>query len=823
MKIGKFLISLLLTIGLIYVLNKKWGSIPPLGKMLSPQHGFWQNAETKADLSNQSYQFTQLKGAASVYMDNRLVPHVFAQHNEDAFFIQGFLHAKYRLWQMEFQTYFAAGRISEIVGAKAIQLDRKFRRLGMVYAAKNSLKEMEKDADTKLALENYANGVNAYINSLSESQLPIEYKLLDYKPEQWSTLKTALLLKYMSFDLAGYEEDFEKENTKAILTKAMYETAYLYGNDSLSPIIYNTLNFSNPEKALTIPKNVDSVYFNFAAQKANDIVDIKPNKNNGSNNWAVSGSKTKSGKPILCNDPHLGLNLPSLWYEMQLNTPSFNTYGATLPGAPAVIIGFNDSCSFGFTNAMRDVRDYYEIKFKDNSKKEYLFNGKWEAATIEIENIKCKDAATFYDTVAYVKEFGPVMYDNSYRGTALQQTTADRTNGKNYAVRWIAHDASNELRTFLLLNKSKNYKDYLNAINGFSCPGQNMIFACNSGDIAIKQQGKFPAKWYRQGDFPMPGWDSTYAWQGYIPEAANIQMYNPTAGFVSSANQYPYNTKTYPYYLGGNYMTPRGYQINNQLALMNNITVTDMQHLQNNNFNVFARMMLPLLIQKTNTVKLNANAQKYLTQLKSWNYEATANSEAQTLFTLWNDELEANVWYDELVKANTWVRPLETTLYDVLVKDSNMVFVNNINTTEKESLQNLVTNSLNNIALKADSLSKTNSLAWAKHKKTMIKHLIDKDANMAFSRFDLNIGGGMHIINATQKDHGPSWKMIVEMKDKVDAYGIYPGGQSGNPGSKYYDNAVKDWAAGKYYKLWLMHISEKESKDILFTLTFNNK
>jgi penicillin G amidase len=821
MKYVKFILSLLATSALVFALNKKWGPTPPMGKFLNPQQGFWKNGDKEQDFKNADLHFANLKGKVEVYFDKRLVPHVFAEKDEDAYFVQGYIHAKYRLWQMEFQTHYAAGRISEIVGEKALPLDRKFRRLGMVYAAENALKETQKDPLSKMATDSYTAGVNAYIDQLQDKDLPFEYKLLDYKPEHWNNLKTALLLKYMSFDLAGYEDDFEKQNTKALFDKLMYETIYQYGNDSLSPIAPMGTVFSKPGVDLKIPKNIDSVYLNYKNKTISDIKDVnKPNKNNGSNNWAVSGTKTKSGKPILCNDPHLGLNLPSLWYEIQLHTPNFNTYGASLPGTPAVIIGFNDSCSFGFTNAMRDVRDYYEIKFKDASRKEYWFNNTWQTSTIKYDTIKIRNQVAYIDTVAYIKEFGPVMYDASFRGVGVGNSEEKRADGKNYAVRWIAHDPSNEMRTFLLLNRSKNFNDYQNAISSFVCPGQNMIFACNQGDIAIKQQGQFPAKWYRQGDFPMPGWDSTYAWQAMIPANENYMIKNPERGFISSANQYPYDTKTYPYYLGGNYPFTRGYYLNQRLSALNGITTEDMQNLQNDNYNVFARMLLPTFLKYCDESSLNADAKKYLALVKSWNFKGDLKEKGATIFYLWNNKVEDNIWKDELAQTQNYSWPQESSLLDALQHDSAMAFVDNINTPEKESLRKIITASLNDLTTALNTEEKNNTLEWSKHKATMIKHLMDKDKNLAISRFNLPIGGGVHMLNATTADHGPSWKMIVHMTDKVEAYGVYPGGQSGNPGSAYYDNFIDTWASGKYYKLWLMQQSEAKSADVLFTLNF---
>jgi len=356
MKILPSIIAAAITTGFVVVLNTKLLLPAPLAKLLSPQHGIWQNAENaNADFSADLH-FPQLKGKVSTYLDERLVPHVFAEQESDVFFVQGYLHAKFRLWQMELQTHAAAGRASEIIGIKALAHDREFRRLGMTYAAEIALKEMEKDPDTKMACDAYTSGVNAYINSLTESKLPIEYKLIGYKPEPWSNLKIALFLKYMSFDLSGNDDDFEMTNAKNYFSKEDFDLLYPQKQDSLDPIIPKGTIYATPKVAINAPASADSLYFNDKELLA--LEKLKPDRNNGSNNWAVSGSKTKSGAPILANDPHLGLNLPSLWFEMQLSTPTYNAYGATFPGAPSVIIGFNDQCAFGFTNGGRDVKDY---------------------------------------------------------------------------------------------------------------------------------------------------------------------------------------------------------------------------------------------------------------------------------------------------------------------------------------------------------------------------------------------------------------------------------------------------------------------------------
>jgi penicillin amidase len=422
MRIFLSILSAAVAVALIYFLNIQLpvngGKTPRLGYFLSPQKGFWQNAESENASFDMDVVSNKLKGSSEVYLDDRLVPHVYASDEHDAYFIQGFLHAKFRLWQMEFQTDAAGGRLSEIMGDSSngknfLSIDKFFRRLGMVYAAENSLKAIENDPEIKAACDAYTEGVNAYIATLDESSYPFEFKLLDYKPEPWTNLRTALLSKYMAWDLAGFEQDFERTNARSVFTKEQFEALYPYGQDSLQPIIPKGIVFPKRGNDIIPPAVADSLYLNFKTVTAvvNEL--IKPDPANGSNNWAIAGSRSKSGRPILCNDPHLDLNLPSIWYEMQMSAPGLNTYGVSLPGAPGIVIGFNDSCAWGVTNAERDVKDYYEITFQDNSKQQYFFDSAWHATTFRQEIIKIKGKLS--DTLQIpMTIWGPVMYDDSY-------------------------------------------------------------------------------------------------------------------------------------------------------------------------------------------------------------------------------------------------------------------------------------------------------------------------------------------------------------------------------------------------------------------------
>lgn len=818
MRILPFVASAIITSGLVVLFNSSLVLPAALGKLLSPQHGVWQNAEPASENFNANFIFPQLNGKVDAYIDDRLVPHIFAEQENDAYFVQGFLHAKFRLWQMELQTFAAGGRASEILGEKGLEHDREFRRLGMVYAAEIALHEAEKDPVIIAVYNAYTAGVNSYIESLTESSLPLEYKLIGYKPEKWSNLKTALFLKYMCYDLAAGENDFEMTNAKSYFTADDFTKLFPDTQDSLDPIIPKGTIFEKQKIFPVAPANADSGYLNNHDLAVTEY--SKPDRDNGSNNWAVSGSKTKSGAPILCSDPHLGLNLPSLWYEVQISTPTFNAYGVSFPGAPGVIIGYNDSCAFGFTNGGRDVRDYYEIKFKDDTRKEYLFNGDYHTTTFRIDTIKIKNKPDFIDSVAYVKlgnDWCPVMYDKSFSG-------GRNTNNKYYAVRWKAHDASNELKIFNMLNHAKNYADYSAAVTNLHTPGQNCVFACKNGDIALRTQGEWPAKWKGQGDFVMPGYDSSYLWQGMIPQDEVPYQYNPERGFVSSANQKPVDDNTYPYYLGINYPIYRGFEINHRLNAMTGITPQDMMALQTDNYNAPAAMLMSLIFKNMKENELSGEEKKYFDYLKGWDLRNDVDSKAATVFEVLWDNLQDTIFNDEFSKApKVIMRPFESSLLESLLKDSAYKFLDNINTPQKETLADDIIAAMKKAAVALKQAEKAKKLEWGKYKQTIIYNLAKFPA---FSR-DVVIGGSGHNINANKMDiekkqaHGPSWRMVISLTAKTEAYGVYPGGQSGNPGSKYYDSFVDQWAAGKYYTLWMMTKEEMGDKRVLAKMSFS--
>jgi penicillin amidase len=788
MKIFKALISLLVTVTLIWFLNSSQSigsvSLPPLGKLLDPFHGFWQNAEKGATFPK-TLDLSGLKGEVQVIYDSAMIPHIFATNDDDAYFAQGYVTASMRLWQMETQVRAGKGRLAEILGPVLLERDRSQRRLGMMYAAENAIHEMEKDPKTLAAVTSYTAGVNAYIASLNYNNLPMEYKLLNYKPEPWSNLDCAMLLKNMAQTLNMGEKDKEMTRALAMVGKPTLDLLWPDNENVGDPIVDRTNNWKfNPVNLDTVPLAVpDGLLVSVPSHGY-------ANKDVGSNNWVVSGSKTETGSPILCNDPHLNLSLPSIWFAIHLNAPGMNVMGSSLPGAPSVIIGFNDSIAWGVTNAQRDAVDFYKIKFKDKFMNEYMSDGSWKKSRKVIEKIDIKGREPYYDTVTYTHH-GPVVYDLGFHATDPDNL---------YAFRWLSHDGSNELRTFYELNRGRNYNDFMKALDNFQTPAQNFVFASTAGDIAIRVQGKFPVRRKDEGKFVLDGTKTSQEWKAFIPFDQNVTDKNPMRGFASSANQYPADA-TYPYYINASsYEAYRNRRINKVIGSLSKVTIKDMMALQQDNYNLKAAESLPYFLGNLDSTSFNESEKRAWQLLKSWDYNNSIESEAASYYEAWWDALMPLTW-DEFSDQDNYIDPPTTyTTIKLLKEQPALPYFDMKSTKEVETARELLRKSfkLGVDAIEAWKKERGKDPKWADYKGTVINHLMQLQPLSVRA----TIGGNHDIVNATTRTHGPSWRMIVSLeKSGVKAWGVYPGGQSGSPGSPYYANMIPMWAEGKYMSL----------------------
>lgn len=811
----KFIIPLLITILFIVALNTRIGDIPPMGAFLDPFHGFWQNAERTAPVQDLYRALPGLQEQATVAFDERRVPHIFAGNQHDLYMLHGYITARHRLWQMEFQVHAAAGRISEIIGEQAVEYDRFQRRLGMVEGAEQSVEAMRNNPDSRKALEAYTEGVNAYIESLDRAQYPLEYKVLDYEPEPWTPLKTGLLLMNMAQTLTGHSSAASLTRAYGQLEEELFGELYPVTPPYAEPYItgmetgaMDPLQATPPDSAFTprilgdpgrVPPELghgptpgsNGDRFELASPP------IFPETENrtvgaGSNNWAVDGSRTRSGHPLLAYDPHQSLSIPALWYEVHLNSPEMNVYGATIPGAPVVVTGFNEHIAWGQTNAGSDVMDLHEIEFRDERRDAYYHDGEWLETRKEPISIEVRGSEAVQDTIIYTHH-GPV--------TVLEdESPFEPFVPPDHAVRWSAHEASNEVLALQKINRADDYESFVEGLEHFEVPAQTYIYADREDNIALWHNGRLPVRWSQQGRFISDGRDPAHDWQAWLPHDHLPHERNPEKGYLASANQLPVD-EAYPYYLGWDYAGyERGTRVHNLLAQSRDTDTAFHQRMQLDNHSLHAERSLPLLLEQLDLQALNAGEQELMAVLQEWDHAMDPAEIAPSLFSRWWEQFHNTLWDYHLTtpgQDHPVKRPRRDVTVDLL-ENRPQAEVFQIN--GEHALADMVTEAFRKAVqhLEEQYGEVGESWQWGHVQGAEITHLADIPGLGLESLFK---GGSNTSINALKGDHGPSWRMVVDLEPPVSGYGVYPGGQTGNPGSPAYDEFVDTWAEGELYEL----------------------
>lgn len=750
------------------------GTLPPVGNFFNPFSGFWQNAESST-LQDEELQLSELKEPVSVVFDERLVPHIFASNEEDLTYVQGYLHARFRLWQMDITARQSAGRLSEVFGRNLLANDQRMRRMGMARTAEYYVKSWQ-ECDEFPMLENYVRGVNAFITQLDRAGYPLEFKLFNYQPELWTMEKTAMVVMSMNLTLCGRNEDIMATNTLHLLGKEQFTTLFPRWNPRQSPVIPSEVRWDFQAVGESDINN-STGYFE------GEIINDAP-RFTGSNNWAVSGKKTVDGIPVLCNDPHLSLTLPSIWYELQMQSNRQNTYGVSIPGIPYIAIGFNDHIAWGETNVGMDVSDLYEIKWLDDDHTTYLLDGQTKTVETRIESYLLNDGSVVFDTVK-ITHWGPVFQEGD----------------RPVALHWLPNLIPDNclIITFRRLNQARNFTEYYQALQPFQSPAQNFVFASQEGDIALKVQGAFPIKPENEGQFIMDGSTRDNAWKDYILFEQTPFVKNPDRDFVSSANQNSTDT-TYPFRYHGYFEDYRGRTLNEELEKMEDISIEQMKALQNSNYDKLAAELCPLLI----TLVHNQDAGNAWTrELENWDFRYEAGSRQPILFEIWKENYYHLVW-DEIRQVETErnLKMLYPEIWRTIAlteEDPANRYFDRMDTPEREEAGDLAVLSLQVSIPVFDSLFQLDpELTWKTYRPVDINHL---SRIGAFSVKGVETGGTSTALNSVKETHGPSWRMIVKLSDPVQAWGVYPGGQSGNPGSQFYRDQIETWTQGQYYPL----------------------
>ncbi|MEM9837067.1 MAG: penicillin acylase family protein [Bacteroidota bacterium] len=785
--------------------------VPALGSFIYPTTGFWRNARPQLIQPHSGQiELNHPDAKGTVVYDDRGVPHIFAPNLEAAVFLQGYVTAKDRLWQMDISTRSTGGRLAEVLGKKLIERDRRQIRHGYRAAARNSEATWQQYFPEDYALTStYTAGINAFIAQLSPEDYPLEFKLLDYAPEPWSVYKSALVTKGMSQSMTDRWTDAQASKALQAFGPETYKVLFPEDNPRLSPIVPNGTPFDFAEKPLrkkeianpsTHTGNNTPVYGQQQPiDNSEEGVDetafpFSYHPQNGSNNWVVAGSKSATGKPILASDPHLNLTLPSIWYEVQIHTPELNCRGVSLPGLPLIVIGFNDHIAWGMTNGSVDVTDWYTIDWVDEEMNYYTLDSVKTAVNWVSDTMRIKGEADQIITTPWT-HWGPVPEMDTaalYYGLAKQQVSLFAPKDRR----------SSEISAVKGAMAATNYTEFRAAMSAYYDPIMNFAYGDRAGNISLLSNGYYPLRPNQQGRFAQDGSLTKNDWQGYIPYEHLPESFNPKRGFVSSANQRQTDT-TYPYHYVSNYSNWRSRIINRRLSQLKDVNQRSMKELQLNAYSVLAEDLLPLLLAKINRQQLDQEGKRIFQLLSEWNYTYTAESQAASYFEVWRRKVYG-LTVDELGRENG-LPYLTTWNWINLIRERPNHNIFDIRETDSKETAAILAQRAFDEMLEEEALPN-----WSQQRGTHIRHL---GLVPGFGSDALTTGGHFSAPNAINTTHGPSWRMVVELGENPRAWGVLPGGPSGNPASPLYEAGVSEWAKGRYYELnrW-NDLAEAEAK-----------
>lgn len=816
----RHLLFALLAFGLLFgwirLLDAKRGPLPAVGRFFSPYEGFWRNAEPLRPPRGAEVRLPGLTGTVVAEFDRRGVPHLFAPDLYTAFYAQGYVTARDRLWQMDIQSRAGMGRLSEILGPGMLRFDLERRRFGMARVARASLDRMLRDSLTRVALEGYSAGVNAWIDGLRPADLPLEFKLLDYKPEPWTPLKSAVLIQNMKWTLSQSHEDVRLTRVLDSLGGGFLARYFPLRHPGSEPILPGDVfpvrdSGGGGAGEGRASSSRGSVRAGGAQAAVSDSLWPRPHPASGSNNFVIAGARTRAGTPLLANDPHLDLTLPSLWYEVQVKAGGpggFNAYGVSIPGLPGLVIGFTRGAAWGLTNGMDDVFDWHALRLRDDAAKgapEYLWRGRWRALRRVPDTIHVRGRDAVVDTQWWTHT-GPVPVKPG-------EVPFGKNTPPGHALQWTALEPSNELGAFLRLLVAEDVPGFRRAIRDLHAPAQNIVFATRS-DIALAHQGRIPAKREGQGRLVAGAAAAeSKEWRAYIPQARLPFAQNPARGWLASANQ-EVTDPGYPWYLGANfYPSERAQRLHRLLFPARDVTLSDAFGFMLDSRSRHAGRALRLLLRHVpdpearatpDTVALDSARAHALELLRGWDYRYAANASAPVLFESWWAAFYRATWDDDL-RGDTiaFPRPSRAVTLSLLASDSLHPVFDDIRTPERESAGDLARAAFETAleafhALPASARGPDGDPQWGRVRPARVPHLLRLPS---LGRDGLPVDGCGECLNAQRGSHGPSWRMVVQTGHVPEALGIYPGGQSGNPGSPRYDAFVDDWAAGRAYRL----------------------
>ncbi|SIT89347.1 penicillin acylase family protein [Edaphobacillus lindanitolerans] len=723
-----------------------------------------------------------LEEEVSVVRDAKGVPHIRAASDADLYRAQGFVQAQDRLFQMDLARRQASGRLAEVVGEAAVPSDKLFRTFSLRQAAADS--ESGYGEDAREVLGWFAEGVNAFIDHAKEDgKLPYEFRLLGYEPEEWTPVDSLTIGKFMAYDLGG--------NWNALAFRHWAVNEYDGGKMK--------------ELFIRYPENAPSI---LEANRENPVAiagafdaSLIPPEHNGSNNWVVSGDKTASGKPLLADDPHLGLTTPSIWYEMHLQSPEQNVTGVIFGGIPGIILGHNENVAWGVTNVGPDVQDLYIEEQNPDNPAEFRWDGEWEQAAVRDEPIKVKDGDTI-DFEVVTTRHGPIISDIMLPDTG--------TGGDLLSMQWTALEPTRELEAVMQMNKASDWDDFDRALRNFNAPAQNFVFASKDGTIAYRANGNIPIRKKGDGQLPVPGNSSEYGWEGYIPYEELPTAVNPDEGFIATANNQVIGDD-YPYHITDFWAQPYRYErIAEVLEDGDSFTPEDMMDLQMDVKNLYAREFLDEMLGSLKSTGADGKYGKAVKLLEEWNGEDDKELGAPLIFHKWMRDLP-RVMFEKAMPEDVYdLMPGKNHITDEMMRQAYAGKPGEW-VTEYGGVDKWVSDSFERTmkGLSDEFGESTDKWKWGDYHQLVFPHPLGS-ASPIFEKLlspprTATSGSAVTVQAAGFKDdgsadHGASWRFVADLSDLTRSWHIVGPGQSGHMKSKWFHDQAEDWVAGDYHE-----------------------
>jgi penicillin amidase len=774
-----------------------------------------------------------LHNDVSIERDRWGIPHIRASSAEDMVEAQGYVMAQDRLWQMDLLRRVGRGELSEIFGPALLSIDKKFRTLGFGRAAEREATTVS--GEPRAIVEAYARGVNKFIEQ-HQNQLPLEFSLLHYKPQPWAPADTFVIGGYMYATLAdtwerklGRAKVIERvglDRAKDLFSVEASMDHFIVGDpndkkdgsqhahsgddddddddemESDDVIKAQNLKPGAGDEA-EIPPGINSMLWPAARDFLSDS-NREIRRSLGSNNWVVSGAHTATGKPLLANDTHLELSIPSIWYQVHLTGPGWNVAGFTFPGAPLVVIGHNDRIAWGFTNNGADVQDLYIETFNPAAPDEYRVNGVWKKAQTRDEVIHIKGRADEHFAVVSTRH-GPVVRRDGNTG---------------YALRWTATEPGALSSSYNWLGAAKNWDEFRKAIKQSWGPAQNAVYADVTGNIGYIMSAKVPIRKKGHGEVPIPGDTDDYEWTGYIPFDQLPQALNPESGLIVTANARIVGPDYKPY-LTDRWEEPyRTARIFDLLQGRHDLRPEDMLKVQNDTYSYPHMFLAEQLSGAGKSVPpKDARAQHLIQQLKDWNGIAGADS--------------VEVSFLQAVRRSL----LEMILEPYLGNDTelynwrSMAFLQRILTERPakwlppayknydDLLSAAADRAVSELAAQTKS-QRPKDWPWKRFNSLQMLHPMGQTGilKLLFSISDKPQSGTVYSVRAARKSHGPSERFVANPANWDDSILLITSGESGQPGSSHYTDQFPFWYEGKPIVLPFSDAAEKTARKHALTL-----